>query len=216
MILTCTPDETPVTDEAAEFLLRLFQNHDEWEEKSNGGISHVSTQTTPHGTRCFVLHRLDGTAIDISFLHAIKLTPTRRTATLLPQALRDFQSACRQAVRDDIFSFRDQALRGSPVCPLTGQCLTRLNAAVDHTPPATFDQMLFDFCRNAGVNPLAVRVVSVGGTVAALADEQLAQAWRSHHKATARLRLLSRLGNLKLEKTVIRWAELWGIGLGSN
>lgn len=215
MILLSTPDATPVADDAAEFLLDLFQNHDEWEEKSTGGISHVSTQTTPHGTRCFVLYRSNGDAIDISFTHAIKLTPTARTASILPQALRDFQNACRQAVRRDIFSFRDEALRGYPTCPITGETLTRQNAAVDHTPPNTFDQILFAFCWNAGINPLAVRVMSVDGTVPVLSDDQLTQTWRLHHNSTAQLRLVSKLGNLKLKKTAVPWPELWSNDAGA-
>ena len=215
LILSSTPDATPVADEAAEFLLHLFQNHDEWPEKSTGGISYVSTQTTPHGTRCFVLQRANGTAIDISFPHAIKLIPTTRTASLLPQALRDFQNACRQVVRTGIFAFRDEALRRSSACPITGEALTRLNAAVDHTPPDTFDQILFSFCREAAINPLAVRVLSVDVTVPALSDDRLSQSWRQYHNSTARLRLLSRLGNLQLKKTAVPWPDLWAGATGA-
>ena len=41
--------------------------HFDAEQKRGGGISHFTVNYSRHGTRCFVLHRLDGTSTDISF-----------------------------------------------------------------------------------------------------------------------------------------------------
>ena len=208
-ILAATPDGQPIDESAAPFLFELFQFHDEWLQKSAGGVVNISTQSTPHGTRCFVLITLDGSCIDISFPHAILQIPSPRSAKLLPQALRDFRNAARVAVRPQISGFRDGELRQERLCPFTGEVLSRPNCAVDHIPPSTFDQLLYDFCRSRSINPLHVVVGSQGGTVAVLEDAQLLAAWQSYHRDNAQLRLLSRIGNLQLPKVAVQWSELW-------
>ncbi|EIV5802772.1 DUF3223 domain-containing protein [Klebsiella pneumoniae] len=53
------------------FLLSLFQNHSEWENKSKGGFSEIITGKASHGTTCFYLKK-ERNLEDISFIHAIK------------------------------------------------------------------------------------------------------------------------------------------------
>jgi hypothetical protein len=208
-ILRSTPDGQSVVEADAEFLFGLFQYHSEWSKKSSGGVSDISTQTTIHGTRCFILRKRSGDQIDISFTHAIRLIPSSRTAELLPQALRDFRNAARVAVRGQVYTFRDRAIRQVQSCPITGEELTRGNIAIDHLPPHTFDQMLFEYCRERHVNPLTVRVRSERGVVATFEDPMLAQDWQAYHERFASLRAVSRLGNLQLPKAVVRWQDLW-------
>lgn len=117
-ILAATPDGQGVEEKSVPFLIDLFQYHDEWQKKAEGGVRSISTQTTPHGTRCFVLVPNVGDAIDISFPHAIRLVKSSRTVSLLPQALRDFKNASRNAVRGEIFAFRDRSLQQRIECPL--------------------------------------------------------------------------------------------------
>lgn len=207
--LASTHDGQPVSEAHAEFLIALFQHHDEWAEKSVGGVREITTQTTIHGTRCFVLRRHDGTDIDISFSHAIRLIPNARTSDLLPQRLRDFRNAARSAITSQIRAFRDEALLQPQSCPVTGENLNRNNAAVDHESPNTFDALVFRFCTEHGVNPLEVRVGSEGGVVAVFEDQDLLQRWISFHQARAKLRLVSIIGNLKLPKLIVTWAKLW-------
>jgi hypothetical protein len=208
-ILSATPDEEPVEEAVAPFLFELFQYHDEWPQKAEGGVRGISTQTTPHGTRCFVLVKLAGDQIDISFPHAIRLIPSSRSSALLPQALRDFRSAARTAIKAQINEFRDSALQQRRRCPYTGETLNRGNCAVDHTPPETFDQLLYDFCRSRSLNPLRVAVGSEGGTVAVLEDAELLAAWQAYHHEYMELRLISKVGNLQLPKVALSWSELW-------
>ena len=208
-ILAATPDESIVDELSTEFLFDLFQYHDEWAEKSVGGIQHISTQTTLHGTRCFTLVRKMGEKIDISFRHAIKLIPCYRTDTLTPQELLNFKSAARTSVNNQKLTFRNEALLTNPTCPYTGAKLTRQNCAVDHIPPKTFDQLLFDFCCEHSINPLNIQVDSINGTVAAFADHNISTSWEAYHQRRADLRLLSRIGNLQLPKTFVPWHKLF-------
>jgi hypothetical protein len=82
------------------------------------------------------------------------------------------------------------------------------NWAVDHEAPATFDRLLFEFCRTHCVNPLAVIVASHAGTVPVFADEDLSESWKAYHQAKARLRLVSSVGNLTLPKAAVPWSEV--------
>jgi hypothetical protein len=209
LALARTPDGQPVDDTNVEFLLALFVHHDEWTEKSAGGVREITTQTTAHGTRCFVLRKHDASEIDISFPHAIRLMPSARTADILPQALRDFRSAARTAIQGQVFVYRDRALQQPQRCPVTGEQLSRSNTTVDHEAPNTFDSLLFTFCREHGINPLDVRVGSKGGVVAVFEDEDLLHRWQSFHQDRANLRLVSRTGNLRLPKPRVAWGELW-------
>lgn len=208
-ILADTRDGCPVEEEAIPFLIGLFQFHDDWPQKAAGGIASITTQTTPHGTRCFVLVKQGGDCIDISFPHAVRLIPSSRSASLLPQALRDFKNAARVAVKAQISEFRDRALQREQRCPFTGEVLGQATCAVDHTPPQTFDKLLYDFCRTRSLNPLDVAVGSEGGTIAVLEDAELLAAWLAYHRDNARLRLLSRMGNLQLPKVAVPWSDLW-------
>lgn len=208
-IIAATSDGQAVAEEHEGFLLELFQYHDEWPQKAEGGLCGISTKTTEQGTRCFVLRKQNGDEIDISFPHAVRLIPSSRTTSLLPQGLRDVRSAARNAVRAQIFAFRDQQLASRLNCPITGEPLFRGNAAVDHTPPTTFDQLLFDFCLQRRINPLCVSVGSEGGTVAVFKDLSLRSEWQAYHQERAKLRLVSKLGNLQLPKATIDWSPLW-------
>lgn len=208
-ILSTTPDGSLVSDSTLPFLLDLFRNHDEWVQKAAGGVVGISTQTTSHGTRCFVLVHNGGAAIDISFSHAVRLIPGSRTANLIPQGLRDFRSAARNAVESQIREFRDSQLVSSSVCPITGEALHRSNCAVDHTPPTTFDSLLFSFCQSKGINPVTVAVGSINGTVAVFNDPLLLVAWQEHHRENAVLRLVSQIGNLQLPKVAVPWSLLY-------
>lgn len=208
-ILAATPDGQPVEEAAALFLFELFQYHDEWPQKTAGGVRSISTQITPHGTRCFILVNQAGDRIDISFPHAIRLIPSSRSSALLPQALRDFRNAARVAIKAHIYEFRDSALQQGRECPYSGATLNRGNCAVDHTPPKTFDRLLYDFCRGRSLNPLQVAVGSEGGTVAVLEDAEVLAGWQAYHREHAVLRLISKVSNLQLPKMSVSWSELW-------
>jgi hypothetical protein len=208
-ILKRTADGGLIPTEDLPFLLELFQCHDEWATKSASGVLSVAARRTEQGTRCFDLVRRDGTCEDISFVHCVGLLPTARSASRLPQALKDYRNAAREAITPQVRAFRDAALKSPCTCPITGEALTRDTAAVDHVPPQTFDRLLYTFSQGEGINPLVVRVCSHQGTVPVFEDTHLNTRWCEFHATHARLRLLSRLGNLQLPKEAMPWAQLW-------
>lgn len=128
-----------VAEEDVAFLLHLFQHHEQWAEKSNGGVDGVIVYQTLHGTPCFHLVCGDGRTEDISFPHAIKCVPSNRSAKRLPQTLIDYKSAARETIKPQTRAFRDRELPRAGACPITGLALTATNAHVDHVAPLTFD-----------------------------------------------------------------------------
>lgn len=207
-ILENTPDGDFVDLEDFCFLLALFRHHEKWEQKSASGVSGITTIRTPHGTRCFALERRDGVVEDISFPHTIKLIPTSRSASRIPQGLIDFRNAARGVIQDQVRRFRDEKLGLVGNCPITGHPITRDNCAVDHVAPLTFDRLLLDFIRLRGLRPLEVEVSTLEGTVAVFADRAIATAWEHYHDLHCRLRLLTRAGNLQLKKEKLDWSEV--------
>ena len=204
-ILRSTVDGTSVSIENQGFLFELFQFHDEWSQKSDGGVVDISTKTTEHGTRCFILLNSSQERIDISFPHAIKLIPTSRTEKLTPQKLIDFKNAARTAVKNQITEFRENNLSDEIICSVTNVAINRDNCAVDHVHPKTFDQLLLDFAIYKNINPLSINVISTNGVVAEFEDEELKSSWQEYHREYANLRLLSKAGNLQLPKIKVDW-----------
>lgn len=197
-ILKATSDGETVPTEQLPFLFALFQYHDEWADKSAGGVCGITVQTTSHGTRCFFLERLNGDLVDISFPHAIKCIPRDTKRERAPQGLLDYRAAARTAVGQQIRAFRDRHLVGSPICPISGTVITRGDCHVDHVAPKTFDSLLFDFTVRAGINPVEVVVGSREGTVAEFEDDKLAADWAAYHANHCKLRLLSQTGHAQL------------------
>lgn len=70
-ILNHSPIGNSIEGEDYSFLLSLFKNHSDWEEKSLGGFRQIVTGKASHGTTCFYLKK-EKTLEDISFVHAIK------------------------------------------------------------------------------------------------------------------------------------------------
>jgi hypothetical protein len=126
-ILEKTRDGELVDEEAFWFLLDLFPYHEKWARKSASGISGITAIRTPHGTRCFALVRRDGVFEDISFPHTIKLIPTSRLATRIPQGLIDFRDAARAVIQDQIRRFRDKNL-GAAMILMKVICIERFGS----------------------------------------------------------------------------------------
>jgi Protein of unknown function (DUF3223) len=208
-ILYSTPNGNLVDENSFEFLINIFLHHDEWEEKSKGDVYGITTQMTSQGTTCFLLLKSDGSDIDISFRYAIKKIPSRKSAIQLPQNLIDFRDAARTSILHQKYEFRDQTIKHVHICEVTKIPLSLSNCVVDHKPPKTFDRLLFDFCKEKSLNPLKIEIGSLRGTIAIIQDETINVEWQEYHRANAELRLLSKLGNLKLPKVRVPWSELW-------
>lgn len=82
-----------------EFLYLFFSNnHSEWDIKSMDMFSHFTIGKTPFNTKCFYLNRYDGSYIDISYIHALKVKPNNNRY--------NFNASCRNTIYSQIREFR--------------------------------------------------------------------------------------------------------------
>jgi hypothetical protein len=194
-LLRQLPLGVPVTADDLLFLLDVFKHHDEWEEKTKGGVVGVQVGTNQYGTLQFNLITEAGDFVPISFKHAVKCIDTTKVPSTLASRILQFKNAARNEVISDIRLVRDRALKNKLLCPISGVVLTRENGEVDHVAPLTFNQLLFDYCKNNGIKPAAVSLqyqLQYGRVFPLFRDERIAAPWRSYHKQHAALRLLSR------------------------
>ena len=187
-IIAATKNGELVTGDDAEFLLWLLDRHPRAAEKIGCGVAGFTVQDAGMGTRCFVVHRVNGSSTDFSFYSCI----TAPDSTVL------VRKAMRRAVADQVTEYKQaSAARGPLICAITGQVLSWDNAHVDHAPPI-FVALADDWAKQVG-GYLAIRL-----TLAA--DNQLgrtltpgdADEWADFHRANAHLRIVSRLANLSL------------------
>ena len=65
---------TVLKKQHTERLAKIFKRHPHYKEKAGVGIHHVSVQVSCRPpAKCFVIHRIDGSVIDISYRKALGL-----------------------------------------------------------------------------------------------------------------------------------------------
>lgn len=189
-------DDVPLRGGDHRFVLDLLGLHQERDAKVGCGVAHVSVRTNfNHGgrTRGFWITRLDGTETDFSWVKC--LSP--------PSHAQDVRKAFRDAIGDQMLEFKRAALSAGPVsCPCTGEPLGLASCHVDHVAPDTFLVLLGHFLAAEGIGygQVRVRPTSDGDVYNYLDDAGLADRWLKFHRERAKLRLLSRTGNLSHAK----------------
>ena len=176
------------------FIRDLVNLHPEAEDKIGLGISHftVATENKFGGrNRHFVLHRHDGTYTDFSFSHCLTPNSNKKNDILL---------ALRQAIKDQIWEFRQRAFSsGVPViCPYEKIILSRDRCHVDHEAPTTFEALVNCWLTSQGIRLEAVQITPPvdNQLVGQMTNTPQIASWQSFHRTHAKLRLLSVKGNL--------------------
>jgi hypothetical protein len=188
MIIEAIADGQLVTGEDIEFLRWLLDRHPQAPEKIGQGVAGFSVQTTAMGTRCFFVHRVDGSSTDFSY----------HSCTTAPDHIALVRKAMRRAIADQIIEFKRASEAQAPlVCAVTGDMLSWDNAHVDHAPPV-FIALADEWASRVGgysaikLPPAADKQI---GRSLILADAEL---WANFHQQNAHLRIDSRLANLSL------------------
>lgn len=183
----------------APFLTSLFQQHPDADQKIGAGIACIEVRRNPvyMNTQGFWIVRADGTETDISYLEC--LTPTSHA--------KRFERACRAAVEPDTIRFKElffaDATTTVKQCPFTGDQLSFVGSHVDHIAPLTFKRLVSDFIAWANLNIDNVQIDGRGvdGAIQdTFADDNLRSQWIDYHNEHAKLRVISRMGNLSHAK----------------
>lgn len=176
------------------FISDLLAIHPESEQKIGCGISRifVGLDAQYQKNKCFYLGRKDGSSTDFSWVACIDGRNLRRETF----------DAFRSAIKYQIDHFKAEHIPVGLVCPYTNENLHNGNAHVDHESPLTFYALVSDFIKTESIG-LADVVISEpedNQFTASLVDERFMARWQQYHQRTARLRVISKAGNLSHAK----------------
>lgn len=173
-----------------EFMLALFRQHSNAEQKFGVGIRKIYITNNQYKTKALEISRIDGSWTDISWVHCI----TPRTKK------QEVTSAFRRAVADQVIEFKEATFNTNKplICPLDGTPITKKTAHIDHADPYPFDMLVKLFCENEGINLLDIEIGGHEDTEQDrfIKDEALRQLWWVFHKKHAILRAVNRRPHL--------------------
>jgi hypothetical protein len=178
------------------FLLSVFEGHDRWEMKRGSGVDFVTVEYSSYGNgnKCFVIHRIDGSKTDISFVHAI----TNKTPIF------DIKKACRTAITDEINEFRkSNVIYYVTRCPITGTVLTPENTHIDHYD-LEFNDLFNKWVANYDLKYLSARINETEdmSDITCFTDPDIISDFKIFHSNNTHLRAVTKVANLSILKTI--------------
>jgi hypothetical protein len=183
------PNSTPITGGDEQFLRAVLSHHHRWLEKCGVGFRHLTVgfhQVDGYRpTRGLIVHRLDGSSIDVSWTKALQ--PNGNSTTE-----QDAAAAARREVIDQTEAVRSEQT-GKP-CSICGRSLDG-DCHVDHAAPLTFEALFAGWLAHEGTQASDLRLQD-HGTHATFSDRAQAARWSNYHRARARLRLVHATENL--------------------
>lgn len=176
-------------------LAALVVRHPEASQKIGTGISYFTVMDAIHGTRCFSLHRIDGTSTDFSMRSCISgKGPTR---------FQEVSQAFRVIVSPDIHSQRDtlfakHGINGVIKCADSGELITREQGHMDHRPPMTFQVIVRTFLAANKLNASDIQLSESGDNqfTATLETPEIAEKFREFHGSVSTLDFVAKSINL--------------------
>jgi hypothetical protein len=177
------------------FIRDLIALHPATEDKIGCGIDHIEIRPDPdYGTtRCFYVVRTDGLSTDVSYKKCINGEKQR-------QLLRP---AFRNAIRPQVVQFKQaQFAIGPQRCPYTKELLIFDTCHVDHLPPMTFETLVTEWLKLNSLKEADVQITEREDNISTrfMTNANQIASWTAYHQQHARLRVLSRRGNLSNSK----------------
>nr|WP_231615209.1 DCL family protein [Pseudoalteromonas sp. SWYJ118] len=172
------------------FFEELFKLHDGHDKKVGLGIKHIQVERDFNNNRCLYIHRVDGTKIDISWVHCVR-----------PATIKSIVSmAFRRAVKETIKDFKVKAISKGSCCPILKIPLNLKNSHVSYVKPS-FDELLSEFLTLTNntyesvelENPLSGDKDQRGK----LKNLNIKISWIKYHRSNSNLELWSAGANLR-------------------
>ena len=184
-------DNVRIVDADYAQLMALLALHPDADMKQGVGVDYFTVDRDEHyhTTRCFYIHRHDGSRTDVSFKECISARGDDA----------NIRKALRSAIKDQIFEFRDRELQKPEVrCPFTKEILSHANCHVDHAHPDTLSALIDAWLHSEGIQltDVAIQPTLDNQFVASMTDQRQIASWQAYHKTHAKLRLLTARGNL--------------------
>ena len=175
-IIAGTPIGASLGKVDTQFMTWVLSYHDEFEYKCGLGLRGLMIGLDQYGNRYFLIERVDGSKIDISWVHALTPNSSKR---------KWFLAALRQEVGDQILDFRKSS---GKTCGICGSEISGVSH-VDHVKP--FRVLVADFFGGDTHDTIDM------GEYSLLCDRDLAQSWKDYHMQNAELQITHQHCNLK-------------------
>jgi len=180
-------------EEDAKVIMDLLKYHPRYEHKKGNGIKAIFVGEGKHKNKCFYIERIDGTKTDFSYLKCIY---GEKFINLLKQA-------CRNAIWPYILEFKRKIFENNEkvICPLTGRQLSWEDAHIDHENPPfeeIFQRWYVSYGYRAKKEDLIFDEDGLRGVK--FRNKALKNSFVKFHNKLAKLRIISKEANLKLQK----------------
>lgn len=171
------------------FFEELFKLHDEYKIKIGVGIKNIQVEKD-FGNKCLFIHRLDGSKIDISWVHCIRPANLKTTVSV----------AFRRAVKHNVITFKTKSLQEPQRCPILNIPLDFKNCHVSYLG-YSFEKLLSEFLTisNNKFDSIELENPEPQDTDqrGKIKDIKLRTSWVEFHREKAILKLLSADANLR-------------------
>ncbi|MDD1829310.1 DCL family protein [Photobacterium sp. ZSDE20] len=178
-----------LSNDDSDFFKELFKLHSEYLEKRGCGISHITVERDFNRNRCLIIKRIDGSSIDISWVHCLKPL-SRKTVVAI---------AFRRTVKESIKQFKETKIASGAQCPVKNIPLDLKNSHAVYICP-TFDELFLTFISEQNVNLELIEindpVVGDNDQRGIITNNELRNSWIHYHKENACLELWSANANL--------------------
>lgn len=173
-------------------LLALIAIRPDSETKIGSGITSIKVTEVRYKTKCFELHRQDGSTEIFSYLKCINGGS---------KPFAKFSKACREAIAEDLRNvklsyFKKFSSKGQVKCQETGELCKWEELNVDHRQPNTFSVIVDRFIEVHRIDANQVTYLEVMDGVHHFADHDLSEKFRTYHKEKANLRIVMKGKNL--------------------
>jgi len=173
-------------------VLELFKTHPSWKKKEGNGIAKIQVIIDKWKNKNYLLHRIDSSTTDISFIIA-----ARGKSDSLKKKL---MSACRNAIQQIILEQKDKIKYGIQQCPITNQILTKENTHIDHYD-LTFKEVFDKWIKNFDIQELQKKLNDSSKDLVVedfFIDEEIKKNFVEFHNANTHLRPISTNANLSI------------------
>lgn len=191
-ILNMTGAGNWLSPEDHDFFSELIKRHPEYYAKAGNGVKSFQVVRNEVNTSglAIIIHRIDGSSIDISWLTCVSGVPKK--------ASQNLRSALRQAVGSQVMEFRKKRLVVNPTCERCG-CDVSSDSHVDHDIP--FEKIVNDFLKIEPDPPLTFDDSPKGEmAIFKSADHEYMNKWIEYHLENAKLILSCEKCNLSRKK----------------
>lgn len=168
------------------FLIDVFKNHPNWEEKRGLGGKSIIVNRDSFGHRCFYIKRIDNSIESISYHSAIR-GESKSNIDII-------KTACRNTIHSEIVSFsKNNVVLNKTKCVISGEILTKENINIDHYD-LTFIEMFNIWFSNKKESEVINKIEKVG-QIYQFKDLIFAEEFIKFHNDNCKLRAVTKYIN---------------------